>query len=330
MDVTNIIKRIRQLDLNVYSTLPQGGDRPIVWFKDEPPEKAKYKIYNDGGHYVAKRINCIPTECRPKHRVKRHTELEKVFDYYYNSALQSGLRKVALENYLADKLVEHFGEVENVYEWVRKRIKGKYHNLLARKKRFKRKAALNKWNYFVTFTYDDEKADEVEFERKLRKCLSNLHTRHRWRYMGAFERAPETGRLHFHGIFYIPDGEMVGKIYEKRDYSTAKHEMQQIDCNTFFERRFGRNDFEELDEMELRKGDTIDYILKYIGKSDGKIFYSRGIKTDFVTELDVRDLACEMDGYFNRYVVFDDVIDWETHVLKIPYTQISLFDRQLA
>ena len=330
MYVTQTVKRFQRLNYNVHRK-PQRGDKPIVWFKDEPPEKAMYKVYNDGGHYVAKWIDCSYTQFRLKHREVRHKELNKLFDCYYDEGLQSGLRKVALENYLADKIADKYdGKGADVYEYVRKRIKGRYHNVLARKKRFKRKAALNKWNYFVTFTYDDEKVNEMEFERKLRKCLSNLHTRHRWRYMGAFERAPETGRLHFHGIFYIPEGQMVGKIYEKRDYSTAQHDMQQIDCNTFFERRFGRNDFEELNEMELRKGNTIDYILKYIGKSNEKIFYSRGIATDFVTELKVTDLACEIDGFFRRYVVFDDAIDWETHVMQLPYTQISLFDRLLA
>lgn len=321
---------INELDCHVSHVQLPRGDKPIVWFKDEPPQKAFYRVYNDGGHYIAKWVEHLRPSFRPKHRAKIEKKIDKVFDSYYIAGLQAGLRKVAFENYLTDSLAEHSGEVESVPEYVRKRIKGNYHNLYARKKRFKRKALLNKWNYFVHFTYDDSKVNEEEFERKLRKCLSNLHTRHRWRYMGAFERAPETGRKHFHGIFYIPEGEMVGKINLKRDYSTAKHCMQDIDCNTFFEQRFGRNDFEELDEMALRKGDTIDYILKYIGKSNEKIFYSRGIKDSVCVELDVTDLVCEMQGYFRRYVVFDDVISWETHVLGVPYTQISLFDRLLA
>lgn len=329
MNVTNVFGRIKRLDENIRD-LSKRGDKPIVWFKDEPPERAKYRVYNDGGHYVAKWINCVKTEFRPQHHNVHYTEMDKCFDLHYINGLQSGLRKVALENYLFDKLTEHFGEVQNVFDYIRKRIKSKWHNLHARKKRFKRKADLNKWNYFVTFTYDDDKVNEVEFEKKLRKCLSNLHTRHRWRYMGVFERAPETGRLHFHGIFYIPEGEMISEIYLKRDYSTSKHEMQEIHVNRHFENRFGRNDFEELDDMAIKKGDTTDYILKYIGKSNEKVFYSRGIASDIVVELDVRDLACEMQGYFTRYVVFDDVIDWETHIMNVSHTQISLFDRLLA
>lgn len=330
MEFTTTANRIELLDVNIHPMLHNYADKPIVWFKDEPPEKAKYKVYNDGGHYVAKWIDYAKTELRTQHRKAYSSELDNLFDIYYVEAQRLGLRKVALENYLADKLTPYTEEDENVFDYVCKRIKSKWHNLHARKKRFKRKADLNKWNYFVTFTYDDDKVNEEEFEKKLRKSLSNLHTRKRWRYMGVFERAPETGRLHFHGIFYIPDGEMISEIYLKRDYSTAKHEMQEIHCNKHFENRFGRNDFEELDDMAIKKGDTIDYILKYIGKSDEKVFYSRGIATDIVVELDVRDLACEMDGYFRRYVVFDDVISWETHVMNAMQTQISLFDRLLA
>ena len=37
--------------------------------------------------------------------------------------------------------------------------------------------------------------------------------------MGVFENAPETERLHFHALMYIPDGEMIGNIYEKKDYN---------------------------------------------------------------------------------------------------------------
>ena len=98
--------------------------------------------------------------------------------------------------------------------------------------------------------------------------------------MGVFERAPETGRLHFHGLLYIPDGEFIGKLTEKTEYSTAKHKMVTIHENDFFQDRFGRNDFEELSEMEMKHGQTLNYLLKYIGKTDERIVYSRGIPTE--------------------------------------------------
>ncbi len=330
-DVTSYVHRIQQFNVNLYTT-PPHGDKPIVWFKDEPQECSIYKIHNDGGHYVAVNVSTVFTQF-PRKRYNISAEqgkMQNYFDEVYSFAHNSGLRGVALENTLTERLTEQFGEMSAAREYVKKRLKNKYHSVLARKKRFRNKAYLNKWNYFVTLTYDDNKMDEVAFEKKVRRCLGNLHTRRRWKYMGVFERAPDTGRLHFHGLFFVPDGQMVGKVYEKRDYSTSAHDMQEIACNTFFELRFGRNDFQELNEMELRKGNAIDYILKYIGKSDEKIFYSRGIKTHIYTELNVRDLACPIDGYFRRFVVFDDVLDWETNVLNIPYTQLSIFDKLLV
>lgn len=96
--------------------------------------------------------------------------------------------------------------------------------------------------------------------------------------MGVFERAPETGRLHFHALLYVPDGEMIGTITEKQDYSTKQHKMQTTHENDFFAERFGRNDFAELSAGELQHGNTIGYILKYIGKTGEKITYSRGIR----------------------------------------------------
>lgn len=35
-----------------------------------------------------------------------------------------------------------------------------------------------------------------------------------WKYVGVWERSPEKQRLHFHGIFYIPEGTMPGMLLE--------------------------------------------------------------------------------------------------------------------
>lgn len=69
--------------------------------------------------------------------------------------------------------------------------------------------------------------------------------------MGVWERSPERKRLHFHGLFRVPKNGMVGELYEKTDYSTALHTMQTVNVNTYFEERFGRNDFKELNKRLL-------------------------------------------------------------------------------
>ena len=58
----------------------------------------------------------------------------------------------------------------------------------------------------------------------------------------------------------IPD--VVGDIVEKQDYFFKIHQMQITHSNTFFLERFGRNDFEELSQYELKYGNTLNQITK--------------------------------------------------------------------
>lgn len=181
-----------------------------------------------------------------------------------------------------------------------------------RKKRFRRKANLNRWTHFITIAYADSK--ELEFRAKMRRCLSNLHTRRGWRYMGVFERVSETGRLHFHALLYVPENEMIGTITEKQDYCTKAHRMQTTYSNSFFEKRFGRNDFKELNLNEIKHGNAIGYLLKYIEKTSGRITYSRGISAELYTWIDENDVCAKKRNFGWKYVLFDDGIDWESDI----------------
>ena len=201
-------------------------------------------------------------------------------------------------------------------KYVAEKIEKQQRNVFARKKRFRRKGYLNEWTHFVTLTYDDEKQTAETFKKKLRKCLSNLHTRRGWNYMGVFEEAPETGRLHFHGVFYIPKGEMVGNLIEKKDYSTKQGKIQTRSENDFFAAGFGRNDFEEITMDELRHGKTLEYILKYIEKTGERVVYSRGIPTQVCKVLPAREIVGKMQDFMTKYVLFDDSIDWKRDVVR--------------
>ena len=154
----------------------------------------------------------------------------------------------------------------------------------------------------------------------------NLHTRYGWKYMGVFELSPEKERLHFHAIMYIPDGKMVGEITELRDYSTEHHKMQISHSNSFFADRFGRNDFEKLNANELKNGNALDYLTKYLYKTDERIIYSRGIPTEIYKYIDDKDIAVKYFDFVTKFVLFDDVIDVEKDILHIEYKQQSLFD----
>jgi len=307
-----------------------GADCPFPFF-DEPlqPAESYFKIYHDGGNYVATRI----FRSQMKRNSKRHAreDIDILFDGLYYQAIKDGLKdgtvEKALSDYIRAGMLKLFPNLKDIDRFIERKIKCKRHNLAVRKKRFRRKAHLNEWNYFVTCTFGDEKHTPESFRKKLRKCFSNLHTRRGWRYMGVFEEAPETGRLHFHGLFYIPEGEMIGTIVEKKDYSTAQKKMQTRHENSFFQENFGRNDFTELSKMQLKYGHTIDYIVKYIGKTDEKIVYSRGIPTVICKKLTSDSIITDFTDYVQKFVLFDNVVDWERDIMH--YTrkkQVSIID----
>lgn len=288
-----------------------------------------YKIYNDGGHCVATKFYRSPF-AHIGHNNER-TDIDIAFDSLYAEAMKKGLRDGKSEKPLTEliksEIVLLFPDYPDLDDFIADKIRRKRRNLAVRKKRFRRKANLNKWNYFVTLTYDDKKQTAETFRAKLRKCLSNLHTRRGWRYMGVFETAPSTGRLHFHGLLYVPDYEMVGKLNERRDYSTAQGKMQITHINDFFAERFGRNDFTAISESELKHGHTLEYILKYIGKTNERIVYSRGIPTEIYKRLTDNDIVTDFIDYVTKYVLFDDVVDWTKDVLKLRnYRQMTIID----
>lgn len=257
-------------------------------------------------------------------RVKKECDLS--FDSLYDEAVKLNLT--------GQDLIEHVKEGlsalemdSDLDEFISDKLEKKKSNLFARKKRFRRKGYLNKWTHFVTLTYDDKKHTALSFREKLRKCLCNLHTRRGWKYMGVFEAAPDTGRLHFHGLFYIPDGEMVGNILEKQDYSTRQGKVQTRQENDFFAGRFGRNDFEEISVDDLRHGKTLEYIMKYVEKTGERVVYSRGIPSQVCKVLPVKEIVGRLQDFVTKFVLFDDSISWERDVMKYreDYTQLDLF-----
>ena len=288
-------------------------------FFDEPRPKRRTgqfcRVYNDGGHFVA--VPLVRAKHKPQRpRQRKEDTARELFDGLYALTLTEGKSKAETRAFLQDNLIHLFEDETAVNAFIDKNIKRKLNNLHHRKKRFRNKANMNRWTHFITITYADDKHTETEFRAKLRKCLSNLHTRHNWRYMGVFERAPETGRLHFHALVYVPENEMIGTITEKQDYSTKQHKMQITHENSFFADRFGRNDFEEISPAELKHGNAISYLLKYIEKTGEKITYSRGIPAELYTTVESSDIICTIQNFVLKYVLFDNVIDWERDIRR--------------
>ncbi len=301
-------------------TLELLPDSFKIPFFDETPKKQLCKVYNDGGHYIA-----IPYISQRVPKKKPKEETQEIFDSLYAMAIKDEKSESELREFLRDNLCAFFENDEETEIFIKEQMKRKAFNLYQRKKRFKRKANLNRWTHFITITYSDKMLTEENFRKKLRKTLCNFHTRRGWRYMGVFERAPETGRLHFHALLYVPAGEMAGELTEKQDYSTKSHQMQKTIENSFFAEKFGRNDFKEITLGELKKGNTIAYLLKYIQKTGERIVYSRNIPEYIFKEINEKEIATEMQDFVIKYVLFDDVIDWEKDVAHATYEQQDIF-----
>ena len=276
-------------------------------------------IYNDGSHFIA-----TPKLPGISHVVKRKpkTILDEDFDRYFLEAVSTFKSYKKQLEFIKEKILEEYGYpgddlINTLVPYIEKKYSAKIKNIQLRKKRFRRKAFLNDWNYFVTFTYDSEKQTEESFKTSLRKCLSNFHTRRNWRYMGVWERGEKDGRLHFHALMFVPEGEMVGEIYERKDYSERKHKTVITHENSFFFEKFGKNDFAKISRESLKRGNTLDYILKYITKTNERIVYSRGIPGEFQDEINVdKDVYVTLMDFVVKYILFDNVYDDENERVK--------------
>jgi hypothetical protein len=181
-------------------------------------------------------------------------------------------------------------------------------NAIKRRVRLMRKVYLQEWNYFCTFTYDDTKHNEASFKEKLRNTLKHLVYRKQWKYIGAWERSPDKHRLHFHGIFYIP--QMIGELKAVTDYDTRKHRKQITYQNTHFLKYFGRNDFKELgSKADVIK--SVKYLMKYITKSNEKLVYGGKLPTYFLSDIVSDDIACKFGIDDKKAVLFDDFTCYE-------------------
>lgn len=169
-------------------------------------------MYNDGSHYIA--IPKVKQSWKKRKRLSsqlsKELEQKQTFEKVYNENKDKP-KKEKVEN-INKELKEHFNNEEQLHNFVDENLERKKRNLIERRKRLYRKAYLQVWSYFCTFTYDNKKLNEEEFRKKLCNSFKKLSYRKGWKYIGVWERSPVNKRLHFHGIFYIPT--MIGELIE--------------------------------------------------------------------------------------------------------------------
>lgn len=287
------------------------------------------KIYFDGSHFIAIPKTTRPNLKRPrlpeeliavegeetavageeetgaeqKAAEPRHVTRKEYFEELHDKSL--GMKRKERKEVIARKMRPYFRNEEEAALYVEAQFQRKARNAASRRVRMSRKVNLANFNYFCTFTYDDKLHTEDTFKRKLRTCFRNLVERRGWKYAGVWELSPKKQRLHFHGLFYIPEDGMVGKLEVHRDYNTTKRQMQETVQNTYFNKRFGRSDFEELgSQTDVRH--ALSYITKYMEKTGEKMVYSKGLPQYFISDILDDDVA-SLYGIDNRkLLLFDD------------------------
>lgn len=271
----------------------------------------KTKVYNDGSHYIA--IPQIKQSWKKRKNQStqsiKEMEQKQTFEKIYNENKDKP-KKEKIEK-IKSELKESFNNEEQLKNFVNANLERKKRNLIEKRKRLYRKAYLQKWSYFCTFTYDEKKLSEDEFRKKLSESFKKLSYRKGWKYIGVWERSPTNKRLHFHGIFYTPT--MIGKFIEQKDYSTKNHKMQITYQNSYFLERFGRNDFEEINPYTLAQ--SITYITKYIEKSGERIVYSKNLPTYFISDIMDEDIVCTIGQEDRKLLLFDNFKCWDEGVL---------------
>ena len=267
------------------------------------------KISFDGSHYIA-----TPKENFPQGHKRRRTaiplsvdEIEKKeqFEAAYKESQQ--LPKKERKAYMRKAMEKAIPDKKQRREYIELNNERKKTNAIRRKVRLSKKANLQEWSYFCTFTFSDELHTEETFRTSLRNTLKHFVSRKGWKHIGVWERGGDTNRLHFHGIFYIPPNGMVGELIEIRDYSTKDNRMQTASQNTYFLERYGRNDFQKL-VLPHEVGDSLKYLMKYIEKSGERLVYGGKLPAYFESDVLDEDIIVPYGIDDRKAVLADDFL----------------------
>lgn len=228
--------------------------------------------------------------------------LKEVFNTLYQES--TNYKKNERKPKIIRAMRQYFKTDKECQDFVAANIERVERNLICRKVRLSRKVNLNPFNYFVTFTYDNKLHTEESFYKKLKAFFRNMCHRYNWEYIGVWERASITKRLHFHGLFIIPDGTIPGSLSEHKDYNTNLHKMQTIIQSDKITEKFGRNDFRQLNP-EYTSNMALAYIMKYLEKTETELVSSRNLSQYIVSDILDDDILCQYGEDENKFVLYD-------------------------
>lgn len=265
----------------------------------------------EGDECVSKEIDNNPKDdTTPK--TERKLTYKELFEELYEGTKDK--KRAERKKIIIEKMLPYFRNKQAATNFVNEQFERKLRNLICRRVRLMRKVNLQEFNYFCTFTYDSAKHTEESFMRKLKGCFKMMCHRRGWKYVGVWENSPEKKRLHFHGLFYIPDGTMVGELQEVADYSPIKKKVQHTIQNTYFNERFGRSDFKPVADRRML-GEAVAYLTKYMEKTGEKIVYSKGLPQYFISDIMDEDVVCTIGQEDKKLLLYDDFTCWDEGVL---------------
>ena len=247
-------------------------------------------------------------EKQPKPKLKRVT---RASEYKRLDEESKDMKVKAKKRYILNGIKRLFKNDKAAEYYVDRKMYNKWRAVHERRKRFVRKAYLNRFNYFATFTYDDKKHTEESFRKKLMVYLRRFSTRYQWKYMGVWERGGENERLHFHALVKVPDGELHGELIEKTDFNFKTHRRKKSKLHTYFNEVFGRTEFEPIIENDMAYVAAIEYILKYVSKTGERIVYSRKLPMYLISDINSEDVLCRVGIEDKKLVLYDKFGCWD-------------------
>lgn len=273
---------------------------------------APIPLVEEGDEQVVEQADSTPQTVNNSPKNERKTTRKELFNKLYQDSLS--VKKSERRKRIIDAMRPFFKSETETACYVDANLERKKRNLICRRIRLSRKINLQDFNYFVTFTYNDALHTEVTFKKQLKCTLSHFCTRKGWKYVGVWERSPKKQRLHFHGLFDIPDGTMPPMMIEVNDYNFNTHRRQITHQNTYFNDRFGRSDFEAITDNSTL-GSAVAYIMKYLEKTGEKIVYSKGLPQYFISDIMDEDIICPFGMEDKKLLLYDDFRCWDEGVL---------------
>lgn len=273
---------------------------------------APIPLVEEHNEQVTEQADSTPQTVNDSPKTERKMTRKELFNELYQDSLS--VKKSERRKRIIAAMLPYFkNETETAY-YVDENIQRKQRNLIYRRIRLSRKINLQDFNYFVTFTYNDALHTEDSFKKGLKKTLANFSTRKGWKYVGVWERSPKKQRLHFHGLFNIPNGSMPSLMIEVNDYNFNSHRRQITHQNAYFNDRFGRSDFETIKDKSTL-GSAVAYIMKYLEKTGEKIVYSKGLPQYFISDIMDEDIICPIGLEDKKLLLYDDFRCWDEGVL---------------